>query len=72
MSNGEGNTGNGQIEKLYTVEQVARYLSFHKNTVYRWIEAGKLQVIRVGSGKIRIPHSELLRIVGEKKANLEQ
>lgn len=34
--------------RLLTVEQVARILNVKRNTVYRWIRAGKLASIKVG------------------------
>ena len=53
-------------EKLLTVNEVAAMLSVNKMTVYRWIEKGKIEVIRLpggrgrgGIGEIRIPEKEV-------------
>lgn len=36
-------------KRLLTVEQVAKILNVQQNTVYRWIRAGKLLSIKIGS-----------------------
>lgn len=39
------------VEKPFRVAEVAAMLDVHIATVYRDIEAGRLQALRVGSGK---------------------
>lgn len=47
----------------YTVKQVAAVLGVSGSTVYRDIEAGRLEAYRIGAGKgtLRIPHDGLQR-----------
>jgi excisionase family DNA binding protein len=47
----------------YTVKQVAAALGVSGSTVYRDIEAGRLEAYRIGVGKgtLRIPHDGLQR-----------
>ena len=47
----------------YTVKQVAAALGVSGSTVYRDIEAGRLEAYRIGVGKgtLRIPHAALQR-----------
>jgi len=45
-------------EKYYTVSQVAILTKFERATVYKWINAKKLQVVEVGKNK-RIKESDL-------------
>jgi excisionase family DNA binding protein len=47
----------------YTVKQVAAALGVSGSTVYRDIEAGRLEAYRIGVGKgtLRIPHDALQR-----------
>jgi len=34
---------------MFTVKELAEYLRIHRNTIYRWIKAGKIEAIKVGS-----------------------
>ena len=47
----------------YTVKQVAAALGVSGSTVYRDIEAGRLEAYRIGVGKgtLRVPHDALQR-----------
>ena len=53
-------------EELLTVDEVARRLKLHPETVRRWIRAGKLRAIRLGSDRagLRIRVSEVQRLLG--------
>ena len=53
-------------EELLTVDEVARRLKLHPETVRRWIRAGKLRAIRLGSDRagLRIRASEVQRLLG--------
>jgi excisionase family DNA binding protein len=53
-------------EELLTVDEVARRLKLHPETVRRWIRAGKLRAIRLGSDRagLRIRASEIQRLLG--------
>ncbi len=54
--------------RTYTVKQVARLLGFSTNTVYKYLDEGKIRATRLGSsGRFRIPEEEVERLVGEKE-----
>ena len=61
------------MEKLLTTDQVAEYLAVSRKTVYRIINAGKLDAIKVES-IIRIPEESLKEYVesSKKAINNEQ
>jgi excisionase family DNA binding protein len=42
-------------KELLRPDEVARYFDVHKSTVYRWIDEGKLQAVKIGDKIIRIP-----------------
>ncbi|MDO8689863.1 MAG: helix-turn-helix domain-containing protein [Dehalococcoidia bacterium] len=47
----------------YTVAEAARFLDVSPVTVWRWIEAQKLQAYRVGPRQIRIREEDLMAMV---------
>lgn len=49
----------------YTIQDVAKELQVHEDTVRRWIRAGKLKVIRLGHRTVRISEEEFNRIKRE-------
>jgi excisionase family DNA binding protein len=51
---------------LYRVPHAARLLDLGTSTVWALIAAGKLQTIKIGRST-RIPHSELVKLVGHPK-----
>lgn len=58
------------IEKLYTVADVALFFHLKENTIYRWVRVGTIKVVRIGTN-VRIPHEEVLRIVSERSNTLK-
>lgn len=46
------------VEILYTTREVAEKLHIHINTLYRYIDEGRLKAVRMG-GLIRIKESDL-------------
>jgi excisionase family DNA binding protein len=46
---------------MLTIQEVADYFHVTRKTVYNWILAGRLRVVRIG-GTIRIEQSEVDRI----------
>jgi excisionase family DNA binding protein len=57
-------------DQLFTVEEVSKQLKVTRQTVYNWITAGKLDVIRAGRS-IRISASAVERFLvqqGDKAA----
>lgn len=59
------------LEVLWTVEQVAKYFTVSKRTVYQWIANKKMieptKLVYIGN-LVRIPRSEVERIANAKKA----
>ncbi len=49
----------------YTIQDVAKDLQVHEDTVRRWIRAGKVKVIRLGHRTVRITEDEFNRIKRE-------
>lgn len=64
QQNGDG------ARRPYTVKQVAAALGVSGSTVYRDIEAGRLEAFRIGAGKgtLRIPHDALQRYIARVTA----
>ena len=62
-----GNQGQGREERMptYTMEQVAQELQVNVRTVKRWVEARKVNVVRLGYRTVRITDDELNRIKRE-------
>lgn len=55
------------MPKTYTVKQVAQALGFSTNTVYKYLDEGKIQATRLGKeGRFRIPEGEVIRLLGLK------
>lgn len=60
-------------KKFYTVKQVAQALGFSTNTVYKYLDEGRIQATRLGEeGRFRISETELLRLLGTKNNPTEQ
>ena len=57
------------LEPLWTVPQIAKYLSVSPVTVYRWLAEKKVfdpeKIIRFAN-RVRIPQSEVERVAGNK------
>lgn len=53
-------------KKTYTVKEVAKLLGFSTNTVYKYLDDGSIQAVRLGDeGRFRIPESEVERLLQE-------
>lgn len=53
-----------QTNKTFTIKEVARLLGFSTNTVYKYVNEGKIQSTRLGTeGRFRIPESEVARLL---------
>ena len=46
---------------LVTPQEAANFLRVHRSTIYRWVDLGTIEGIRV-RGSLRIPRSELIII----------
>lgn len=54
-------------KKFYTVKQVAEALGFSTNTVYKYLDEGRIQATRLGTeGRFRISEKEFLRLLDMK------
>ena len=49
--------------ELYRVEEAANRLNIQTGTMRRWIFDRKIAVVRVGTRAVRIPASEIERII---------
>jgi len=47
------------VERLFTLHEVAYMLGVSYWTVYRWVRSGKLKGVKVPSGRWRVPKSAL-------------
>ena len=54
------------MKAFYTPKELIQILGFSKNTIYRYLEEGKINSNRVGKGSFRIPASEVEKWLGEK------
>lgn len=46
-------------------DEVAQYFSVHINTIYRWIDSGKLEGRKIAGTILRIPRESVIRICEE-------
>lgn len=52
------------MNKLYTVEEVAKYLNLKEMTIYNWLRLKRISGLKLG-GRWRIKQEELDRILKE-------
>jgi excisionase family DNA binding protein len=57
---------------FYTVAQAAKYLGVSPSTVWRWIEADRLEAYRVGPKNIRIKKEDLARVVQPTRSHSKE
>lgn len=62
-----------EISNLLTIRQVADRMNVSRQTVYTWINSGKLKTIRTPGGRQRIPEEQLvvdeLEVQGSEESN---
>ena len=51
-----------KLQKHYKIKDVAEMYSISEKSIYRWCLEGKLKAHKIG-GSIRIPRTELLKII---------
>lgn len=56
-----------EINDLLTVKEVSKTLKLSQRTVYRLIEAGRLNAIKISRKAYRIPEEELVRFLEKHK-----
>ena len=59
-----------EIREVMTASEAAEYLQVHIKTLYDWIRAGELRVIKLGPRSMRILKEDLLQFL-ETKATTE-
>lgn len=58
--------GKGALRRMFAPSKVAVALSVHKRTVLRMVERRELEAYCIRPGCIRIPESEVERLLGER------
>lgn len=53
--------GGEEMDKMYSIKEVAKALSVSEITIRRWIAAERINVMKMG-GTIRISETEIIRI----------
>ena len=62
-----------QISAMLTVEEVARILHIHANTVRRWSDQGLIRVYRISRrGDRRFKREDIARFLADLNANTRQ
>lgn len=51
------------MDRTFTVKQVAKILGYSTNSIYTFLQAGRIKGIRVGKGRFRIPEEEIQSIL---------
>ncbi|MFA6305728.1 MAG: hypothetical protein WC651_03295 [Candidatus Gracilibacteria bacterium] len=59
-------------ETLYKLPFAANLLKVHPRTLERWGKQGKITLVMLPSGDLRISGTELQRIMGARPADTEQ
>jgi excisionase family DNA binding protein len=59
-------SGPATFPRLLTVPQAAEALSVCERTVWRWIEAGEIEIYRLGRA-VRIAEDELVRFLERRR-----
>lgn len=54
------------MKKALTIDQAARLLSVHPNTIYRMIKAGEIKAVKIRA-RWRIKEQSIASIMGEDK-----
>jgi len=56
-------------KELLRPDEVARYFSVSRKTVYSWIESEKLQAVKIAGSIIRITRDSVLNCQRKRKEN---
>ena len=54
-------------EKLWSLNEVAAAWGVDYMTAWRWVSNGKLPVIRLPGGRLRVRDAEVRRILGDRE-----
>lgn len=58
------------IEVMWSAAKVASYIGVNTLTIYRWIKEGQIHDFRKMGRTIRIPQSEVQRLMNAQKAKI--
>lgn len=47
---------------LYRPDEVASYFGVTVKTIYRWIDAGKLEAVKIGGKLVKIPYKSIVKV----------
>ena len=47
----------------FRVDEAALYCDVTKQTIYRWVECGLLEAVRIGKKKLKIPRKSLIKMI---------
>ena len=50
-------------KELLRPDEVAKYLSLSIKTIYRWIECGRLDAVKIGGRCVRIPRESVEKVI---------
>ena len=53
------------MEKLWRLRDVAESFDMDYSTLWRWSKEGKINVVKLPSGVLRVKDSEVNRVLGE-------
>lgn len=59
------------MDQHYDVQTVADKLDLHPQTIYRWIDKGKLEAVKLGEA-LRIPEPALDEFLEERRTDKEE
>jgi excisionase family DNA binding protein len=57
------------MQRLLTLEEVAKELRINKRTLYLWIKQNRIKAARLPNGQLRIASSELERVLRESNVD---
>jgi acetyl-CoA synthetase len=57
--------GGENMTEYLTVQEIAKMLKVHEQTVFRWIREGKLESVKIGSN-LRITQEQLNKFIEKK------
>jgi excisionase family DNA binding protein len=55
-----------KVRKFYTVDEAAVRFRVHRETVYRWVRASQIRVLRIGT-TISIPANQFIQLAKENE-----
>jgi excisionase family DNA binding protein len=61
-------SGPAPLPRLLTVPQAAEALSVCERTIWRWIEAGEIEIYRLGRA-VRIAEDEIVRFLEKRRGH---